>query len=83
MRRMDIKTDTDDKGRTRYTVGPLVTYDAQEAIDLTQTGVFKIACPLTRRAIEPAAGHEMYAALTVRHVTPLAHGFSGTKFPWE
>lgn len=83
MRRMDIKTDLDATGRTRYTVGPLVTYHAQEAIDLTQTGVFKIACPLTLAATERAHGHETYARLIPAQLTELANGKCGAKFPWE
>lgn len=39
-------------GRIAYTVADVVTtYDLQEAIDLMQTGVFRINCPLTRQAL--------------------------------
>jgi hypothetical protein len=80
-----IKTETDADGRTRYTVGGiLATYNADEANDLTSTGVFRIACPLTRAATVPAAGHEMYAARAVRYTVrdQMGHG-SLDKWPWE
>lgn len=49
-----IKTEVDKNGRTRYIIaGMVTTYDAQEAIDLTATGVFKLTCPLTLQAMEP------------------------------
>lgn len=48
-----ISTKVDKTGRTCYVVaGMVTTYDAQEAIDLTATGVFKLTCPLTLQAME-------------------------------
>jgi hypothetical protein len=53
-----IHTTVDAKGRTCYTVaGMVTTYDPQEAIDLTATGVFSLNCPLTRSAVEPRFSH--------------------------
>lgn len=47
-------------GRVAYTVaGMVTTYVEQEAIDLTQTGVFPLHCAVTRRALLDPAG--MYA----------------------
>jgi hypothetical protein len=55
-----IQTGTDTNGRTTYTVaGMVTTYDPQEAIDLTATGVFDLRCMLTRSAVEPRFGHRM------------------------
>jgi hypothetical protein len=73
-----IERRTDHTGRILYTVaGMLATYVEQEAIDLTQTGVFKVLCPLTQSAVAPM--------LQDRRATDEPSPMHGavTKFPWE
>lgn len=79
-----IKTETDAEGRTRYTVaGLIVTQDPQEALDLTDTGVFQIRNPMTRFMVEhDTAGSAAYAPLFKAKYDRLGHGWL-EKFPWE
>lgn len=84
---MEIKRTVGKQGRTLYVVGYVSTYNEQSAIDLTQTGVFKIADPLTLRAAEKAAGQAMLEdrlAKMERAIFPrLGHGTGPDRFPWE
>lgn len=44
-----VKVEVEADGRVSYTVAGMVkTYDAQEAEDFTQTGIFKLSDELTR-----------------------------------
>lgn len=84
---MEIKRTVGERGRTLYVVGYVSTYNEQSAIDLTQTGVFKLADPLTLAATEKAAGHQMLedvlAKMERAKFPRLGHGTGSDKFPWE
>lgn len=78
-----IETTTDAKGRTCYKVaGMVTTYDQQEALDLTATGVLDpLKCPLTRRTVDAPTPIQQNPKL-FDGPAPVCNG-SGNKFAWE
>lgn len=74
-----IERRKDRTGRIAFQVGYALVYDEQEAIDLTQTGVFKVRCPLTRQAMEHTP------TLPARSASNNPPGCVGhlDRFPWD